>query len=268
MERVFSSSEGSFKTSDFGAHVFDWTTSDHSWLFLSRQTSVLGPKAIRGGVPIIFPQFNEFGPGKRHGFARNTQWSFNDALSNESTAVFQLKESDESLSSWPYRFSAQFKVQIKKRSLSLSLQVDNTDGKPFEFTAALHSYFNVDNIYKTHVEGLKGLKYWDNDGSDFKNRHVFEDDFLSFAGAIDRVYFAIQQMLTLSTPKGDLLIEQSGFEDAVIWNPGIEGAKALADLADEDYQNMLCIEAAQIDKPIKLGPGEQWTGEQILSVLP
>lgn len=50
----------------------------------------------------------------------------------------------------------------------------------------------------------------------------------------------------------------------VIWNPGPTGAQDMLDLADLEYRNMLCIEAAVIDQPITLEPGDSWCGAQIL----
>jgi len=40
--------------------------------------------------------------------------------------------------------------------MSWSPQVHNTDSKPFEFTAAIHSYFEVLSVDKAKVTGLKG----------------------------------------------------------------------------------------------------------------
>ena len=40
--------------------------------------------------------------------------------------------------------------------LMMMRQVHNTDSKPFEFTAALHSYFEVLSVDKAKVTGLKG----------------------------------------------------------------------------------------------------------------
>ena len=42
---------------------------------LNPQAVFAPPKAIRGGIPICFPQFSDFGPlSQQHGFARNQQW--------------------------------------------------------------------------------------------------------------------------------------------------------------------------------------------------
>jgi glucose-6-phosphate 1-epimerase len=49
-----------------------------------------------------------------------------------------------------------------------------------------------------------------------------------------------------------------------VWNPGAEAAKKLDDMADEEYQKMLCVEAAIVDKPVTLTPGETWSGSQVL----
>lgn len=44
-------------------------------------------------------------------------------------------------------------------------------------------------------------------------------------------------------------------------------SKAIVDLGDEDYKQMLCVDGAAIEKPITLKPGEEWTGRLELSVV-
>ena len=41
----------------------------------------------------------------------------------------------------------------------------------------------------------------------------------------------------------------------------------LADLPDDGWRHMLCVEAARIDEPVLLAPGRQWQGWQQLTVL-
>lgn len=54
---------------------------------------------------------------------------------------------------------------------------------------------------------------------------------------------------------------------AVVWNPWDKKAKAMADFGDDEYKHMLCVEAAAIEKPITLKPGEEWRGRQELSAV-
>src|SRR3954463_8096737 len=60
-----------------GAHVTSWRPSPDGdeRLYLSGASEYGDGKAIRGGIPIIFPQFATEGPLPRHGFARTTAWS-------------------------------------------------------------------------------------------------------------------------------------------------------------------------------------------------
>lgn len=58
------------------------------------------------------------------------------------------------------------------------------------------------------------------------------------------------------------------FIDAVVWNPWDKRAKAISDFGDEEYKYMLCVEAAAIEKPITLKPGEEWRGRLELSAVP
>src|SRR5688572_1103245 len=65
------------EASAFGAHLLSWRYRGRERLYLSPNASFGAGKAIRGGVPVIFPQFGERGDGPRHGFARTLTW---DAL--------------------------------------------------------------------------------------------------------------------------------------------------------------------------------------------
>lgn len=55
---------------------------------------------------------------------------------------------------------------------------------------------------------------------------------------------------------------------AVVWNPWDKKAKAITDLGDDEYKHMLCVQAACVEKPVTLKPGEEWRGRQELSAIP
>ena len=54
----------------------------------------------------------------------------------------------------------------------------------------------------------------------------------------------------------------------MVWNPWAEKAKTIVDLGEDDYKQMLCVEAAAIEKPIRLMPGEEWKARLELSAVP
>ncbi len=253
----------------YGAHLTSWkTASGKEWMFLSEQAQFAAGKAIRGGVPVIFPQFSGFGAGQRHGFARNFEWQLESEpgeQNGESRCKFILDANDNTVAIWPHHFRAEFIPSLTAQQLTMTLVIHNLDLAPFTFTAALHTYFAVSNIHKVALQGLSGQSYWDNNGSDFTHdRFTQNDDQLTFPDAIDRVYFSCQKPLQLIDGNDRLMIQADGFTEVVVWNPGEEATKKLDDMADNEYQKMLCIEAALIDKPVTLSPGEVWQGSQIL----
>ena len=249
---------------EYGAHVTSWVSqSGKERLFTSQKAIFEKPNAIRGGIPIIFPQFNERGPIVRHGFARNMDWQV--IRQSESKIVFELLSNKQTKLLWPYHFRALYKIELNEHDISLSLTIRNTDNKPFSFTAALHSYFKVEQLADSYIQGLTHLKYWDNDGTDFDQHKSESQTALKFKDAIDRVYFKLNSPLTFYNGIDTLNIQHEGFEDCVIWNPGKQDAKNMKDFDDTEYNDMLCIEAAQIDKPIELKPNDMWTGTQTIS---
>ena len=55
----------------------------------------------------------------------------------------------------------------------------------------------------------------------------------------------------------DLVISKSGSANTVVWNPWIDKAAAMSDFGDDEWHQMLCIEAANaLDAPVVLRPGE------------
>ncbi|MEZ5573055.1 MAG: D-hexose-6-phosphate mutarotase [Halioglobus sp.] len=253
----------------YGAHLTSWkTASGRQWIFLSSQATFEQGKSIRGGVPVIFPQFSERGPGPRHGFARTSQWQLIEAPSeavDNARCIFQLSSNQATGKIWPHQFTARYQITLSDAALELQLTVINTDSKPFTFSAALHTYFAISALENVTLSGLCGKAFWNNDGSDFDTRHIQQDDVVTLTDAMDRVYFAVPEPLQLADAKDALTIAQSGFDDIVVWNPGREGAKNIGDMADEEYQSMLCVEAAVIDNPVTLKPGEGWVGVQRLT---
>ncbi|MFT4178741.1 MAG: D-hexose-6-phosphate mutarotase [Thermomonas sp.] len=244
-----------------GAQVLSWTPADgRQRLFLSERATFDGRAAIRGGIPVIFPQFGERGPLRKHGFARIRTWTFAGIENDE--AVFTLA-GDGSDGEWPHPFIARLRIALSATRLTVTLAIENTGDAPFIFTAALHTYLRVDNIAGVAIEGLQGCDYEDSAGGGTLHReHNYE---VTFDAETDRIYNDVVAPLALIDGEHRLDIEQDGFGDAVIWNPGERLCARIGDLALDDWQHFVCIEAGQVLQPVVLEPGETWSGMQVLA---
>ena len=252
----------------YGGHLVSWKTSDgQERLFCSRASSLDGSRAIRGGVPVIFPQFGARGTGMRHGFARVATWQLESTGDAEGAAwaQFSLTQADlpEAIgATWPYAFTLRLRVAVQGQSLELSLSVHNTGEQAFPFSAALHSYFSIDQLSEARVGGLQRVRYSDETPQDA----LQAEELLQFADKLDRIYYQLPGALHLQSGSHTLRLEQQGFTDAVVWNPGVQDAAALPDLADDEYQRFLCIEPALI-QPDLLAAGAEWVGRQRLAFV-
>jgi glucose-6-phosphate 1-epimerase len=244
-----------------GAHVLSWIPADgRERLFLSERAKYTEGAAIRGGVPVIFPQFGERGTGTRHGFARTLPWRFIGV--NEERAVFELRN-DERTTQWPHAFVMRTRIGLSATQLQLTLDVDNPGDDAFAFTAALHTYFRVDSLEHAAVEGLQGCDYEDSAAGGILRR---EDNFdIRFDGEVDRIYNDVVAPLTLVDGADRLHVEHDGFPDTVVWNPGEHLAARIADLAQGDHHHFVCVEAGVVLQPETLAPGKGWSGTQRLT---
>ena len=254
----------------YGAHVTSWrpVPDREERLFLS-STSVLSEgTAIRGGIPVIFPQFAAEGPLPRHGFARTTQWTVappREEPGGAAAARFTLASSPETRRVWAADFLATVDVEVVGAQLRVSLTVDNQGAEAFTFAAALHTYLRVEDIRQAELVGLHGARYRVSSAPD---ELAFDDaESMRFAGEIDRVYVGAPTRLVLRDADRHLDIETTGFEDVVVWNPG-SAAASLADMEAGGETRMLCVEAAQVQQRITLDAGRRWTGSQTLTAHP
>ncbi len=249
-----------------GAHVLSWVSQGRERLYLSPHSLMDGHAAIRGGVPVCFPQFNQRGTLPKHGFARNLTWTAKPIEPTPEGVSLTLVFSDSPATRvhWPQAFEAQFIIELAPRSLTMTLKVVNRDTQPLEMTGALHTYLAVDDIGQASLRGLQGQAEWDS----LTDVHAQAAPELRFDGEFDRVYEATPRPLLLQDGPNRLQIEQSpAWFNSVVWNPGAALSARMADLPDDGYQHMLCVEAAQVDAPVKVSPQATWQGWQRLTVL-
>ena len=249
-----------------GAHVLSWVAGGRERLYLSPQSVMDGKAAIRGGIPVCFPQFNMRGDLPKHGFARNLPWAANVPKLDADQAHLALSLSDSAATRqwWDQAFEARLLIQLTPGALTVELAVRNTDSKPLNFTGALHTYLAVSDVSQARLLGLGGHAEW----NAVTDRHGSAAPELRFVGEFDRVYSAAPQGYELLDGSHSLSIEQDmDWMHTVVWNPGANNCATLTDMPVNGWQHMLCVEAAQVYEPICISPGDFWQGAQRLQVL-
>lgn len=236
-----------------GGQLLSWFSGGRERLFLSSHAVLDGSAAIRGGVPVIFPQFNARGPYGRHGFARNSRWS--PVAQADDRAELELTDNVDSQRLWPYRFRALLQVQLQTDALDMQLMIENRGAQSFEFSAALHAYFAV-QLTTTRIAGLAQSAY-----EEATHMHPASAvEALRPEPPLDRIYSGGGDQLQLRDGHCALRLQRRGFEDWVIWNPGAEAAAALPDLGAAAAAGFVCIEPGCILRPPRLAPGQSWSG--------
>jgi len=237
-----------------GAHLTSWVPKgQRPVLFMSSQSAFAPGKAIRGGVPIIFPWFgarSDGKPGPQHGFARTAVWEWKSAsLVNEADVAVEFRMAAEG-------FELRFGVTMGAR-LEMVLEVTNTGAGEACFEEALHTYFAVSDVRDAAVEGLAGTTYIDK--TDGFRRKILDTAQITIAKENDSVFLDTDATCTIRDPgwKREIAIEKSGSRSTVVWNPWIEKTAGMADMGPEDWRGMICIETANAaDNAVKLAAGD------------
>ena len=249
----------------YGAHVVSWVPAGGpERLFLSRTSAFRVGTPIRGGIPVVFPQFGALGPLPLHGLVRLMPWEFTGAevAGEGARATLRLSDTGDSRRQWDHAFAAELAVAIGGQELSVTLAVTNTGAAPFNFTAAFHTYLAIADITATAVEGLAGLRYRDAALGGIESYQ--EAPRVDFPGEVNRIYFDAPAEARLIEAGREGIVRKTGFADAVVWNPGAAKSATMADLEPEDYRRFVCVEAAAVGAPIRLASWEHWQGSQTL----
>ncbi|PSR80392.1 galactose mutarotase-like domain-containing protein [Coniella lustricola] len=274
-----------------GATVISWKdASGDEKLWLSEKAILDGSKAVRGGIPLVFPVFgtapDHAATSKlpQHGFARISKWEFLGKSTSESKQSGSSAEDtnvklDFGLSSssldektralWPYDFDLIYSVTLERTNLVTSIVITNKSAEAFEFEVLLHTYLRVKDINNVAVEGLEDSKYIDKvDGASTKT----QSSSITITGETDRVYTPAkgpsEPVVVTEGGKKALSVVRDNFTDLVVWNPWTEKAASMADFAPKDgFKTMICVEAGSVKAFQTLEPGDAFEGAQTLYTL-
>jgi glucose-6-phosphate 1-epimerase len=245
-----------------GAHVARYRPIDEEQvLFLSDKSRFAAGKAIRGGVPVIFPWFGDHGERSdlpAHGFARQSAWSLERTeQTGDGRVVVELvlRDSERTRSLWPHAFELIHTITVGP-TLEMSLSVANTGDRPFRFEEALHTYYRVDDLRRTAISGLAGATYIDK--VDAGQRKSQADAWLTPGGETDSVYLRSVASCAIDDPGlgRRIVVDKRGSRSTIVWNPWIVKASRMADLDDEEWRNMVCLESGNVaDDAVSLDAG-------------
>lgn len=231
-----------------GAHVMSYTPAGmDELLFVSKSSEFRSGCPIRGGVPVCFPWFGAAPAGRSgsHGTVRNVAW---ELLSADDETVVMTTQTDE--------FHLRYTVKAAAK-LEMTLEITNISGSQAHYSGALHTYFQVGEVTQITFDGVADTGYYDS----LIKMDMVQNDALKIDREIDRVYKSTGEIIiTDPVMKRRIEIAKSGSRSTVIWNPWIDKAKRMPDFGDDEYPQMVCVEAANgpaVGDARTLAPGEK-----------
>lgn len=255
----------------FGSHILSYQTgSGKPLIMLSKDAIMDGSTAIRGGIPLCFPQFGQ--PDKsypQHGFLRKNKWRVVEGSKFDAddaagiSLELELKDVTEARGDGTWgndtglNVKCIFTVKIDGNSMNNTLAMENLGTEAFDFQVLLHTYYLVamgkalDNQL-CNVTGFEG--YLVDDKVSEETYTQSSDPVTIPDSIIDRVYSPpegkIDLNLTIAAGVNNLVeLKAHGSVDGkkvpvsgVVWNPHKIKAEAMGDFGSDQYNDMICVE--------------------------
>lgn len=245
-----------------GGHVTSWAPAGQAdALFVSPASRWEAGRAIRGGIPVCFPWFGNNADDPQapaHGFVRTAAWTLESIQQTDGGVVVSVAVGSDgaSMARWPHRWRLALRATFGA-TLRVELAATNTGDTPLVYEAALHTYFAIGDAASVRITGLEGASYLDKvDGG----RARVQEGAVTIAAETDRVYVDTASAIDVD----DLVLRRrihlgkAHSRSTVVWNPWIEKSRALADLQDDDWRRLVCVETANVrPHDVALGPGAQ-----------
>lgn len=240
-------------------------------IWLSPDAAYRTGQSVRGGVPVCWPWFGDLRRNPQavqahyqleqapaHGLVRARDWELL-SIEEEGDAVtlrFAYDTRNRPLEGWPRDVGLSFVVRLAD-DLSMGLETHNRGDTPLTLSQALHSYFAVSDVRQVSVEGLQGCRYIDTllDWQEMRQQQA-----PVFDAETDRIYFDTPARLSIVDPGWGrrIHLDARGSRSAVLWNPWGDKARRLSQFPDEAWQDMLCIETANVlEDVVQLQPDER-----------
>jgi len=279
-----------------GSHLTSWVCGGEEQFFVSGKADFVSDKlAIRGGVPICWPAFNERNlKAGKHGIVRTSpRWDIVAAdtdpdgtpwmeLEHE-TCYLEVDAATSAIVGYHYEeptgaevtdaavvpATLRMRFEVKASSLRVEMHVTNGGCAAFAFSTVFHSYFSVNQMPVT-VRGLQGK-------SGLKDGEPFTDDAEEVVvdGGLEtqRLYQAVEGAVSWETTSASggtkklTLTKSANLPDVVLWNSGEAGAAGIGDMEDGGHLRYLCVEPGICESAeAVVGGGETWVGWQEIAV--
>jgi glucose-6-phosphate 1-epimerase len=237
-------------------------------LFLSQCSQFAVGKAIRGGVPIVFPWFGARQGFPDHGFARVAEWEWEDsslATDGSVTLRFRLPDRASPAADAPAQ-NVTFAVSVSDK-LTMELVVANpSPTENLTFENCLHTYFAIGDIAEVEIAGLQGTAYIDK-VDNFRQKEE-SSDAIRINSETDRIYLDTSAAVDIHDSKYQrtIHVKKSGSVSTVIWNPWMAKAKLMSDFSDNEFKQMVCVESGNVAQhKITVAPNQSASLKAILS---
>lgn len=213
-----------------GAHLFSWQPSHakQDVLWISEIEPFKAGNAIRGGIPVCYPNFGNGLDGKQkpsHGYARISSWDLSSYRIEPHAVYITLQ------------LAQQAKIEMILGEQA-TLHFTKLDSEPSQL--ALHSYFNIADITQTKVSGLPTRcfdKLTQHEQAVESPRKIAEN--------IDCIY-TLQQPISViddNANQRQIEVEHINASEIVLWNPWHQPTNGMSETG---YKTMVCVETARI----------------------
>lgn len=260
----------------YGANILSWKLKGQEQLWLSSAAKLDGSRAVRGGVPLVFPVFGkntddpELSKLPQHGLARTSEWEFLGQVSEKPPTIqFGLSPeiaNQELTKLWPHDYKIILTIELGEEHLKTSVEVENSGSEPLRFNWLFHTYLRINDIDDTMVSNLIGSKVYD---SLLKETFVDKHPVVEVHQEFDSVYQNVDPTRVVQVVgKGVPLhtVKRENLPDVVVWNPWSDKAGGMADFEPKDgFKKMVCIEPGHVHDFVNLPSGEKWTASQTIS---